>query len=117
MTFATEIMDATPDGFMVRGSSHIDGKPHVDAELVFANVKHLLGGVELVADRSSKEVLPNNLVVGVKDRLHEDGMLITVSGPHKNVLRLQPPLCITAAELDRFVSSLKRSLDATRAAA
>jgi 4-aminobutyrate aminotransferase-like enzyme len=79
--------------------------------------KGLLGGVELVADRDSKEILPKDLVVRVKDTLHEDGMLLTVSGLHGNVLRLQPPLCITAAELDRFVASLKKALVAVRKSA
>lgn len=76
--------------------------------------KGLLGGVELVRDRDSKEVLPKTLVVGVKDALHQDGMLITVSGPHSNVLRIQPPLCITSQELDGFVAALGRCLQRVR---
>lgn len=76
--------------------------------------KGLLGGVELVLDRDSKAVLPKELVVGVKDALHEDGMLITVSGMHGNVLRVQPPLCITAGELDTFVAALARALRRVR---
>jgi len=74
----------------------------------------LMGGVELVADRESKEVLPSQLVGQLKDLLHEDGMLTTVSGLYKNVLRLQPPLTITAAELDRFVECLKKNLSSVR---
>jgi 4-aminobutyrate aminotransferase-like enzyme len=72
--------------------------------------KGLLGGVELVADRESKEILPKPLVVTVKDRLFDEGMLITVSGLHGNVLRLQPPLCISAKQIDSFVAVLKRVL-------
>lgn len=74
----------------------------------------LLGGVELVTDRASKEVLPKDRVVAVKDALHEEGMLITVSGPHGNVLRLQPPLCVTTEEIDAFVASLGKVLAAAR---
>jgi len=70
----------------------------------------LLGGVELVKDRDSKEVLGKKEVSAIKDKLHEDGMLITVSGTHGNVLRLQPPLCVTAAEIDRLVASLRNVL-------
>ena len=77
--------------------------------------KGLLGGVELVLDRDSKQVLPGPLVAGVKDALHEDGMLLTVSGPLKNVLRLQPPLSITSKQIDAFVASLGRALSAIRA--
>ena len=74
----------------------------------------LLGGVELVADRESKEILPKPLVVAVKDGLYDQGMLITVSGPHGNVLRLQPPLSITSAQLDRFVAVLQKVLKSVR---
>ncbi len=77
--------------------------------------KGLLGGVELVLDRESKEVLPKPLLKAVKDSLYAEGMLITVSGLHGNVLRLQPPLCVTSAELDQFVAALGRALSATRA--
>jgi 4-aminobutyrate aminotransferase-like enzyme len=86
-----------------------------DAWVGDVRFKGLLGGVELVLDRGTKEVLPGLLVVGVKDALHEDGMLLTISGPHKNVLRLQPPLSITTAELDQFVAALRRALVAVRA--
>jgi 4-aminobutyrate aminotransferase-like enzyme len=79
--------------------------------------KGLLGGVELVADRDSKEILPKDLVVGVKDALHDDGILLTVSGLYGNVLRLQPPLTITRQEIDTFVSALSRALPKTRAKA
>jgi 4-aminobutyrate aminotransferase-like enzyme len=85
--------------------------------------KGLLGGVELVADRDTiadrdtKEVLPKELVVRVKDALYDAGMLITVSGPHGNVLRLQPPLSITSDQLDSFAAALRSSLEGVRAGA
>jgi alanine-glyoxylate transaminase/(R)-3-amino-2-methylpropionate-pyruvate transaminase len=79
--------------------------------------KGLLGGTELVADRESKEILPKPLVVKVKDRLFDEGMLITVSGLHGNVLRLQPPLCISAKQIDSFVEILKKVLIDVRAEA
>ena len=44
----------------------------------------------------------------VKDGLHDLGMLITVSGLHGNVLRLQPPLSVTAAQIDQFISALRK---------
>jgi len=74
----------------------------------------LLGGIELVEDRDSKAVLAKAKVSAVRDRLHADGMLITVSGTHGNVLRLQPPLSVTAAQIDLLISSLKRALEAVR---
>jgi 4-aminobutyrate aminotransferase-like enzyme len=76
----------------------------------------LLGGIELVRDRGSKEVLGKAEIAKVKDSLHEQGMLITVSGWHGNVLRLQPPLSITAAQLDQFIAALRKTLTSLRGA-
>jgi 4-aminobutyrate aminotransferase/(S)-3-amino-2-methylpropionate transaminase len=76
--------------------------------------KGLLGGVELVSDLESKAILSKELVGTVKDALFEEGMLITVSGLHGNVLRLQPPLCITSTQLDTFVAILKDVLKRVR---
>ena len=74
----------------------------------------LLGGIELVADRATKEPLAKKQVGAIKDGLHARGMLITVSGPLGNCLRLQPALSITAPELDRFVAALRETLVAVR---
>jgi 4-aminobutyrate aminotransferase-like enzyme len=41
-------------------------------------------------------------------------MLITVSGLHGNVLRLQPPLSVTAGQIDTFVAALGKTLEAVR---
>jgi 4-aminobutyrate aminotransferase-like enzyme len=76
----------------------------------------LLGGIELVKNRDSREILGKVEVGKVKDRLHEAGMLITVSGMHGNVLRLQPPLSIAAAQIDQFVAALRKTLQAVRSA-
>jgi 4-aminobutyrate aminotransferase-like enzyme len=77
----------------------------------------LLGGVELVKDRSSKEVLSKDLVTQVKDSMHEDGILLTISGPLGNVLRLQPPLTVTPAHLDACVAAMRRGLEKARSGA
>ncbi len=78
--------------------------------------KGLMGGVELVEDRDSRAVLPKELVGSVHRGLHQEGMLLTVSGMHGNVLRLQPPLTITSTQIDTFVAALRRVLNAVRAA-
>ncbi len=77
----------------------------------------LLGGVELVLDRDTKEPVPKPLLQIVLDELHERGNLLTASGPLGNTLRLQPPLVITRKEIDGFVADLKPALDKARAAA
>jgi len=41
-------------------------------------------------------------------------MLITMSGLHGNVLRLQPPLSVTATQLDQFVAALRKVLRTVR---
>lgn len=74
----------------------------------------LLGGIELVKNRETKEVLGKAEMSKVKDGLHMAGMLITVSGLHGNVLRLQPPLTITSAQLDQFIAALRKTLNSVR---
>jgi len=74
----------------------------------------LLGGIELVRDRETKEVLGKNEIAKVKDGLHELGMLITISGWHGNVLRLQPPLSVTSKQLDQFCAALRKTLTSVR---
>jgi 4-aminobutyrate aminotransferase-like enzyme len=79
--------------------------------------KGLLGGVELVKNRDSKEVLGKDLVTAVKDSMHEDGILLTISGPLGNVLRLQPPLTATRKHIDACVAAMRRGLEKARASA
>ncbi len=74
----------------------------------------LLGGVELVSDRATKAILPKKAMGAIKDSLHAAGMLITVSGTHGNVLRLQPPLSITSAQLDLLVTAVGKTLAEVR---
>ncbi|HEY0190983.1 MAG TPA: aspartate aminotransferase family protein [Kofleriaceae bacterium] len=74
----------------------------------------LLGGIELVRNRESREVLGKAEMSQVKDHLHDQGMLITISGMYGNVLRLQPPLTITAQQLDQFCAALRNTLRTVR---
>ena len=74
----------------------------------------LLGGIELVKNRETKDVLGKQEIARIKDDLHAQGMLITVSGWHGNVLRLQPPLTITSQQLDQFIAALRKTLKAVR---
>jgi 4-aminobutyrate aminotransferase / (S)-3-amino-2-methylpropionate transaminase / 5-aminovalerate transaminase len=74
----------------------------------------LLGGIELVKNRDTKEVLGKTELARVKDGLHEQGMLITVSGWHGNVLRLQPPLSVTTGQIDQLLAALRKTLAGLR---
>jgi 4-aminobutyrate aminotransferase-like enzyme len=75
----------------------------------------LLGGIELVRDRGTREPLGKAEMSKVKDHLHGQGMLITVTGWFGNSLRLQPPLSITAAQIDQFLAALRNTLRTVRA--
>jgi 4-aminobutyrate aminotransferase/(S)-3-amino-2-methylpropionate transaminase len=74
----------------------------------------LLGGIELVKNTETREILGKTEMAKIKDHLHDAGMLITVSGLHGNVLRLQPPLSFTTAMVDQFLAALRKSLQAVR---
>ena len=72
----------------------------------------LMAGVELVSDRKEKTPAPEAATT-IQARLLEDGFLVGVGGYHGNVLRLQPPLVIEDADLDRAVTALDRALGTT----
>ncbi len=74
----------------------------------------LLGGIELVKNIESREILGKVEMAKIKDVLHDAGMLITISGLYGNVLRLQPPLTFTTAMVDQFVAALRKTLQTVR---
>jgi 4-aminobutyrate aminotransferase-like enzyme len=74
----------------------------------------LLGGIELVKNTETREILGKSDMSKIKDTLHDMGMLITVSGLHGNVLRLQPPLTFTTAMVDQFCATLGKALQTVR---
>ena len=65
----------------------------------------LMIGLELVRDLQTKEPAPTE-AKAVRARMRERGILVGVGGIFGNVVRLQPPLSITAEECDRAVSAL-----------
>jgi 4-aminobutyrate aminotransferase-like enzyme/Ser/Thr protein kinase RdoA (MazF antagonist) len=70
----------------------------------------LANGVELVTDRSSKAP-DRRRASWVKTRMRQHGVLIGVSGPNENVLKVRPPLAFTAADVPSFVTALVAALD------
>jgi 4-aminobutyrate aminotransferase-like enzyme len=62
-------------------------------------------GVELVRDPATREPA-GDIAAGVKDEMAEHGVLIGTSGRHGNVLKIRPPLCITADEAALIASTL-----------
>lgn len=71
----------------------------------------LMIGVELVSDREKKTPDPKR-AEKVQDLMLERGFLVGVGGYHGNVLRIQPPLVIEDADLDRGFAALDEILDA-----
>jgi taurine-pyruvate aminotransferase len=75
--------------------------------------KGLLAGVELVADRHTREVLPAERVKGVVDFARKHGVLVGRSGGGRhlgNTIQLSPPLVITRPEIDRVVAVLDEAI-------
>ena len=66
-------------------------------------------GLELVRDRHTKEPAATE-AKAVRARMREHGILVGVGGIFGNVVRLQPPLSITADECDRAATELEAAL-------
>jgi 4-aminobutyrate aminotransferase len=69
----------------------------------------LMVGVELVKDRKTKEPAADD-AKRIRAALREKGILVGVGGAYGNVVRVQPPLSITAGECDRVASALEEAL-------
>jgi alanine-glyoxylate transaminase/(R)-3-amino-2-methylpropionate-pyruvate transaminase len=70
--------------------------------------KGLLLGVELVRDRATKEPA-KQAAADVMEAAREMGVLIGKGGLDGNVLRIKPPMCITAEDADFAVDVLDRA--------
>ena len=59
----------------------------------------LMIGVELVRDRATKEPAKAE-TLDLLEAAREQGLLIGKGGLEGNVLRIKPPMCITAADVE-----------------
>jgi 4-aminobutyrate aminotransferase-like enzyme len=73
--------------------------------------KGLMVGVELVLDRKTKAPAPA-AAAQVMELCKDDGVLVGRGGYYNNVLRLTPPLVITADDVRRALTSLDKALGA-----
>ena len=62
--------------------------------------KGFMIGIELVQDKVSKKPLQVETVLKILEEAKEKGLLLGRGGPYGNVLRVKPPMCITAADAD-----------------
>ena len=66
-------------------------------------------GIELVKDAKSMAA-DGPAARYVAERMRDKGVLISTDGPHKNVLKIKPPLVFKAAEMERLISTLSAVL-------
>jgi alanine-glyoxylate transaminase/(R)-3-amino-2-methylpropionate-pyruvate transaminase len=71
----------------------------------------LMLGLELVRDRETKEPAKEE-ALAVMEQLRELGILIGKGGLDGNVLRIKPPMCLTAADVDFALEALDLALKA-----
>jgi 4-aminobutyrate aminotransferase-like enzyme len=65
----------------------------------------LFVGIEFVRDRETRQ--PAGAEAGlVANRMRDQGVLVSTDGPFHNVLKIKPPLCFTARDAGRLVSTL-----------
>ena len=69
----------------------------------------LMLGVELVRDRNTKEPAKDE-ALAIMEHARELGVLIGKGGLYGNVLRIKPPMCITAADVDFALDVLDLAL-------
>src|SRR5690606_30409138 len=77
--------------------------------------KGLMLGVELVKDPETKEPAPD-LAVAVMQAAKDEGLLIGRGGLYNNVLRITPPLSVSAGQIDDALAMLKKAMTAALAA-
>jgi 4-aminobutyrate aminotransferase-like enzyme/Ser/Thr protein kinase RdoA (MazF antagonist) len=69
----------------------------------------LLVGVELVRDKETREPVPD-LTQAVLNGMRERGLLVGSTGPDGNVLKIRPPLVLSADEADLISEVLNATL-------
>ncbi len=69
--------------------------------------KGLMLAIEMVKDRKTKE--PDaDTTARVFDRSRDEGLVLSKSGPHRSVLRMVPPLCLSLNDVDVVAEGLDR---------
>jgi alanine-glyoxylate transaminase/(R)-3-amino-2-methylpropionate-pyruvate transaminase len=103
-------------------NSRVLGKKLKDGFRRLAETHRLIGdvrgmglmlGVELVRDRGTKEPAKQE-TLAVLEAAREMGVLIGKGGLDGNVLRIKPPMCITAEDAEFTLDVLDRALEAAQ---
>jgi alanine-glyoxylate transaminase/(R)-3-amino-2-methylpropionate-pyruvate transaminase len=68
----------------------------------------LMLAIEMVKDRRTKE--PDaDITAAVFENCREQGLILSKSGPHRSVLRMVPPMCLTLADVETVAQGLDRA--------
>jgi 4-aminobutyrate aminotransferase-like enzyme len=70
----------------------------------------LFWGLDLVADRATRTPIAYDDGRRLATELRHDGILIGLTGPHSNVLKIRPPLTFSSEHVDRLVEVLDARL-------
>jgi len=68
----------------------------------------LMLAVELVRDRRTKEPAPEE-TAAVFEETRRQGIVLSKSGPHRSILRMVPPLCLSVADVNPVIEAFDRS--------
>jgi len=68
----------------------------------------LMLAIEMVKDRRTKEPDPA-ITTAVFEKCREQGLILSKSGPHRSVLRMVPPMCLSLADVDQVADGLDRA--------
>ncbi|XP_077986215.1 alanine--glyoxylate aminotransferase 2, mitochondrial-like [Glandiceps talaboti] len=72
--------------------------------------KGLMLGIELVVNKECRTPLPVADVADIFEDTKDMGILIGKAGIHGNVLRIKPPMCITKADAEFGVATIRKAL-------
>lgn len=71
--------------------------------------KGLFYGIELVADRAS-QAPADETAARVREYLRQNGVLLSITGPHNNVIKIRPPMVFSRAHADLLLETLEKAL-------
>jgi alanine-glyoxylate transaminase/(R)-3-amino-2-methylpropionate-pyruvate transaminase len=72
----------------------------------------LMLAIELVKDRETREPDPE-YTARLFEETRRQGLILSKSGPHRSVLRMVPPLCLSMDDVDDVTQSLERCFSKT----
>ena len=90
-------------------------KDLAESECLIGDVRGsgLLIGIDLVLDRETRKPAGTE-AKQVFNRMRDNGVLIGIAGPHRNVLKIRPPMTFTKTHADQLINTLAEALNVLR---